>query len=365
VPFYYQETSWYCGEAALQMVFDYWGPDISQDDIGDVANEIPSAGTNYDDLRRASHFSYISSAIQNPSLQGYNERDLGYSSNRQFWSYGSHYWDRYEDLKNLISNDYPVLVLTWYSETHQSGHYRVVKGYDDNLDVFIVHDPWYTPPYSGPDVHFNQEFFVDDLWTRRDRWGLFSAPWLAGITVDSLVGVDQLFTANVEFTYTAYHPFENQYVADSVQATIYLPSGYQLVAPPSATLYFDSQYSGYVGNAVWEIQAPPDGSGPDTIRVEVKGKITGSSTSYPTYQDWIGGETDAVVTTVPYVCGDVTCDGEVDIADVMYLINYLFIGGSAPNPLVAGDANSDGVVDVADVMRLINYLFMEGSPPDC
>jgi hypothetical protein len=365
VPFYYQETSWYCGEASLQIVFDYWGPAVSQDDIGDAANEIPSSGTAHSDMRRASHFSHISTAIQNPSLQGYNERPLGYSSNRQFWSYGSHYWDRYEDLKNLISNDYPVLVLTWYSETHQSGHYRVVKGYDDNLDVFIVHDPWYTPPYSGPDVQFNQEFFVDDLWTRGDRWGLFSAPWLAEITVDSLVGVDQLFTANVEFTYTAFHPFENQYLADSVQATIYLPSDYQLVDPPSATLYFDSQYSGYVGNAVWEIQAPPDSSGPDTIRVEVKGKITGSSTSYPTYQDWIGGEAEAIVTTLPYICGDVTCDGEVDIADVMYLINYLFIGGSAPNPLVAGDANSDGAVDVADVMYLINYLFIGGSPPGC
>jgi hypothetical protein len=365
VPFYYQDSSWYCGEAALEMVFDYWGPHISQDDIGDVANELPSSGTNYDDLRRASHFSHISTAIQNPSLQGYNERELGYSSNSQKWSFGSHYWDRYEDLKNLISNDYPILVLTYYSEAHLSGHYRVVKGYDDSLDVFIVHDPWYAPPYSGPDVHFNQVFFVDDLWTRRDRWGLFSAPWLADVTVDSLVGVDQLFTIDVDFTYTAFHPLENQFLADSVQATIYLPSGYQLADPPSATLYFDSQYSGYIGNAVWEIEAPPDSSGPDTIRVEVKGKITGWSSSYLTYHDWIGGETDAVVTTIPYICGDVNRDGLVDIADVVYLINYLFIEGPAPIPQVAGDANYDFLVNIADVVYLINYLFIVGPLPSC
>ncbi len=29
-------------------------------------------------------------------------------------------------------------------------------------------------------------------------------------------------------------------------------------------------------------------------------------------------------------CGDVNCDGNVDIGDVMYLINYLFIGGAPP-----------------------------------
>jgi hypothetical protein len=49
----------------------------------------------------------------------------------------------------------------------------------------------------------------------------------------------------------------------------------------------------------------------------------------------------------------------------MYLANYLFIGGSAPNPMWAGDTNCDGEVDVADVMYLINYLFIGGSAPGC
>ena len=55
----------------------------------------------------------------------------------------------------------------------------------------------------------------------------------------------------------------------------------------------------------------------------------------------------------------------IDVADVMSLINYLFIEGSAPDPLEAGDANCDGAVDVADVMYLINYLFVGGSPLGC
>jgi hypothetical protein len=363
MPFYYQQTSWYCCEASLEMIFDYWGPDISQDDIGDAANDSEFVGTMIDDVRRASHFSYISTALQNPSLQGYNERDLGYSSNEIFWSDPDYYPDRYVDLKNLISNDYPVLVATWYSASHNSGHCRVVKGYTDYLNHFIVHDPWYGSPYGGPDVHFNQSFFVDDLWTAYDRWGLFSAPWRGEITVDSLVGIGQHFPVEVEFSYTAFHPFEYQFLADSVQATIHLPSGYQLVDPPSSTLYFGSQYSGYIDSAVWQISAPPDSSAADTIRVEVKGKITGSSYSYPTYRDWIGGEAEVVVTTTTYMCGDANRDGIVDISDVVYLMNYLFIKGPAPIPQAAGDANHDFIVDAGDVVYLINYLFVEGPPP--
>jgi hypothetical protein len=67
----------------------------------------------------------------------------------------------------------------------------------------------------------------------------------------------------------------------------------------------------------------------------------------------------------PYTRGDVNKDGIIDVADVMYLINYLFIGGSAPDPMWLGDATCDDVVDVADVMYLINYLFIGGSAPSC
>jgi hypothetical protein len=61
--------------------------------------------------------------------------------------------------------------------------------------------------------------------------------------------------------------------------------------------------------------------------------------------------------------GDATGDGIVDIADVVYLINYLFTSGPAPDPLWLGDCNCDGVVDIADVVYLINYLFIGGPPP--
>ena len=65
-----------------------------------------------------------------------------------------------------------------------------------------------------------------------------------------------------------------------------------------------------------------------------------------------------------YVRGDANSDGEISIGDIVYLINFLFKSGPAPNPLPAGDCNGDGNVDVGDVVYLINYLF-KGGPPPC
>lgn len=64
--------------------------------------------------------------------------------------------------------------------------------------------------------------------------------------------------------------------------------------------------------------------------------------------------------------GDVNGDGVTNSADVVYLINYLFIDGPAPVPyLEAGDTNCDGVVSTTDIVYLINYLFVGGPPPGC
>jgi hypothetical protein len=61
--------------------------------------------------------------------------------------------------------------------------------------------------------------------------------------------------------------------------------------------------------------------------------------------------------------GDANADGNINSADVAYLINYLFVSGPLPVPLEAGDPNCDGVVNSADVAYLINYLFVNGPVP--
>jgi hypothetical protein len=363
VPFYFQETSWYCCEAALEMVFDYWGPDISQTDIGDVANEGSGHGTYLSDARRASHFSHISTAIQNPLLQGYSERDYGYSSCEVEWSDAEHYPDRYHDLKELISNDYPIIVATWYSGSHTVGHCRVVKGYDDSLDYFLVHDPWYGGGYSGPDEHFNQTFFVDDLWVYSDRWGLLSVPWQIDYYVPPYVfaGGDTL-RIEVSFTYTAPHPFEGQFDA-YIEAEINVPSGYIYYPPTNAVYNFHGQYSGFAADTCWELICLWPKPEPDTFRIEVRGSVYGSSISYPEYEDIMGGVFEETAYALHFVCGDANLDEWVDASDAVYLINYLFKGDDPPLAPEMADVNLDSLVNAADVVYLLNYLFRDGPDP--
>jgi len=64
-----------------------------------------------------------------------------------------------------------------------------------------------------------------------------------------------------------------------------------------------------------------------------------------------------------WVFGDANGDSTVDVVDVVYLINYMFVDGPPPNPLASGDVNRDCIIDVSDVVYLTNYLFIDGPPP--
>ncbi len=61
--------------------------------------------------------------------------------------------------------------------------------------------------------------------------------------------------------------------------------------------------------------------------------------------------------------GDVDGSGSINVADLTYLVSYLFKGGPAPTPLESGDVNCSGGVDVADVTYLVAYLFQSGTAP--
>jgi len=103
------------------------------------------------------------------------------------------------------------------------------------------------------------------------------------------------------------------------------------------------------------------------------GQLAHTYCFYSIAEDSLGNIEDAPLTpdactrtpTPPYLRGDANGDGVINVSDVVYLINYLFINGPAPVPLEAGDVNCDGTINVADVVYLINYLFISGPPPGC
>jgi hypothetical protein len=104
------------------------------------------------------------------------------------------------------------------------------------------------------------------------------------------------------------------------------------------------------------------GGGTETISVSSPGFITVDTAVMMNVNRTIS------VTLLPggYVNGDASRDGTVNIADAIYIVNYVFKGGPAPIPFASGDADCDSAVSIADAVYLISYIFKGGPPPeDC
>lgn len=64
------------------------------------------------------------------------------------------------------------------------------------------------------------------------------------------------------------------------------------------------------------------------------------------------------------ILGDVNGSGGVALADVDYLLDYMFTGGPAPVPCLAtGDINGDGNLTIGDASALLNALPCPSSVP--
>lgn len=71
-----------------------------------------------------------------------------------------------------------------------------------------------------------------------------------------------------------------------------------------------------------------------------------------------------------FLRGDCNDDGNVDLADAVCKLNWLFGGAGKPGCLAALNTNGDADVNIADPVALLNFLF-GGGPiisdpfPDC
>ncbi len=94
---------------------------------------------------------------------------------------------------------------------------------------------------------------------------------------------------------------------------------------------------------------------------------TGTITFTARAEDAVGSADETILTvevSVLYECGDANSDSDINIADAVYLITYIFKSGPAPEPLCAGDVDNDDEVNIADAVYLINYIFKGGPAPD-
>ena len=99
------------------------------------------------------------------------------------------------------------------------------------------------------------------------------------------------------------------------------------------------------------------GMAPDTVFAEPLTAIV---------QDTCNTDTVSFVVVI-YLCGDVNNDGVgPDIADLVYLIDYMFGGGPPPPVMAAADCDASGdPINISDLMYLIDYMFVHGPVPVC
>jgi hypothetical protein len=62
--------------------------------------------------------------------------------------------------------------------------------------------------------------------------------------------------------------------------------------------------------------------------------------------------------------GNCAADAKIDIADAIFLLGHLFLGGREPACSQACDANADGALNLTDAVFLLHHLFIGGAAPE-
>jgi hypothetical protein len=93
-----------------------------------------------------------------------------------------------------------------------------------------------------------------------------------------------------------------------------------------------------------------------------------NSDDFPTVNQYLTKQENAGVfvaklSALNYLCGDINSDNEIDVGDVVYLINYIFISGPSPDPFQAANVNCDDKISLVDIICLIDFIFRDGNAP--
>jgi hypothetical protein len=67
--------------------------------------------------------------------------------------------------------------------------------------------------------------------------------------------------------------------------------------------------------------------------------------------------------SLPFIRGDANHDGNVDISDAVFKLNWLFLGRAGPACADAADSNDDGRLDISDAIETLRCAFIAAGCP--
>lgn len=128
-----------CGPATLSMMLSWYGQNVSQTELGDKMRPYQNPEGDNDDK---TIFTY---------------EFVDWAKNYSFESIGRINGD-IELLKTFTTNGIPVVVKTWLKVDEDIGHFRIVRGFDEEKKVIIQDDS-----YDGPNKKISYFDFLS-MW---------------------------------------------------------------------------------------------------------------------------------------------------------------------------------------------------------
>lgn len=282
VPWFHQEHSLSCGPACLKMVFANHGWTIDEREIQQAANMKAShGGTWTGDMVRAAHFSNMSTALDNASLQGYSLKPCGSDSvgTRQYEE------DEMDLLRHLLIQDQTPILLMWYTVAHSYGHYRVLRGYDDVSETLYFADPMGYNATLGVNWTLPYDDFINEWWSYSGYWLQVVSDWEISIDVEEDALNPSQYAVNTTITTGIENDLRQaQSILRDCSAKLSLPNGWELTSGTEEVSIEINQHG--IASAQWSV-TQENQSALDNITVTASGFVGGETNSYDSYEDII------------------------------------------------------------------------------
>lgn len=152
-----------CGPASLSMLLSYFDLNVSQQELGRRLRPYQNSQGDNDD--KSVTLEELAAVGEEYGFTAYHRPN----GNKEI-------------LQKLIAAEIPVVVRTWLEPGEDIGHYRMIRGYEANGEVFVQDDS-----LQGKNLRYSWEE-LDELWRAFNYEYLVLAPPDSGEKVEAILG---------------------------------------------------------------------------------------------------------------------------------------------------------------------------------